>query len=78
MVFLMVRPGMYNIEDFWTCYEVVEAEAVLDLHTEHLLHFEKGRAPDRLYRTSRCYAVYGSRWHYGNQPGDLKEGPVGR
>ena len=35
--------------------EVVETEAVLDLHTEHLhLHFEKGPfAPDRLLSNSR-------------------------
>ena len=55
--------------------EVVETEAVLDLHTEHLhLHFEKGPfAPDRLYiELKGQYAVYGSRWHYGDQPETLK------
>ena len=55
--------------------EVVETEAVLDLHTEHLhLHFEKGPfAPDRLFiELKGQYAVYGSRWHYGDQPETLK------
>ena len=55
--------------------EVVETEEVLDLHTEHLhLHFEKGPfAPDRLYiELKGQYAVYGSRWHYGDQPETLK------
>lgn len=55
--------------------EVVETEDVLDLHTEHLhLHFEKGPfAPDRLFiELKGQYAVYGSRWHYGDQPETLK------
>ena len=55
--------------------EVVETEEVFDLHTEHLhLHFEKGPfAPDRLYiELKGQYAVYGSRWHYGDQPETLK------
>lgn len=55
--------------------EVLETEAVVDLHTEHLhLHFEKGPfAPDRLYiELKGQYAVYGSRWHYGDQPETLK------
>ena len=55
--------------------EVIETEEVLDLHTEHLhLHFEKGPfAPDRLYiELKGQYAVYGSRWHYGDQPETLK------
>ena len=56
-------------------YEVVETEEVLDLHTEHLhLHFEKGPfTPDRLFiELKGQYAVYGSRWHYGDQPETLK------
>ena len=55
--------------------EVVETEEVLDLHTEHLhLHFEKGPfTPDRLFiELKGQYAVYGSRWHYGDQPETLK------
>ena len=55
--------------------EVLETEAVVELHTEHLhLHFEKGPfAPDRLYiELKGQYAVYGSRWHYGDQPETLK------
>ena len=55
--------------------EVIETEEVLDLHTEHLhLHFEKGPfAPDRLFiELKGQYAVYGSRWHYGDQPETLK------
>ncbi len=38
------------------------------------LHFEKGRfAPDRLYiELKGQYAVYGSRWYYGDQPETLK------
>ena len=56
-------------------YDVVETEEVLDLHTEHLhLHFEKGPfTPDRLFiELKGQYAVYGSRWHYGDQPETLK------
>ena len=56
-------------------YEVVETEEVLDLHTEHLhLHFEKGPfTPDRLFiELKGQYAVYGSRWHYGDQTETLK------
>ena len=77
MVFLkMVRRKLYKIEIFGpVACEVVETEAVLDLHTEHLhLHFEKGPfAPDRLFiELKGQYAVYGSRWHYGDQPETLK------
>ena len=55
--------------------EITETEEVLDLHTEHLhLHFEKGPfAPDRLFiELKGQYAVYGSRWHYGDRPETLK------
>ena len=55
--------------------EITETEEVLDLHTEHLhLYFEKGPfAPDRLFiELKGQYAVYGSRWHYGDRPETLK------
>ena len=50
--------------------EITETEEVLDLHTEHLhLHF----TPDRLFiELKGQYAVYGSRWHYGDRPETLK------